>query len=62
MNTYRLYVLNEVERVENAVEGQFPDDEAAIATAAAALGGGDGAVEVWRGERLVARLGREFSV
>jgi hypothetical protein len=61
MSIYRLYVLNDVERVENSLEEEFPDDAAALDRAAASLCG-EKAVEVWAGERLVARLGREFNV
>jgi hypothetical protein len=61
MSIYRLYVLDEIERIENSLEEEFPDDAAALARGTAALDA-EKAVEVWIGERLVARLGREFRV
>ncbi|MDP3855280.1 hypothetical protein [Phenylobacterium sp.] len=59
MNSYRLYVLGPQERVWEARELQFSNDEAALAQANA-LRLDNYAVEVWTGERLVARLGAEF--
>ncbi|HPA40021.1 MAG TPA: hypothetical protein PLV04_14830 [Phenylobacterium sp.] len=59
MNRYRIYVLNPQERISDAQEGEYPDDQAAL-TAAADLCGDRFAVEVWSGERLVDRLGGEF--
>jgi hypothetical protein len=61
MSIYRLYVLDDVERVETSLETEFPDDASALDQAALSLAM-DKAVEVWTGQRLVARLGREFRV
>ncbi|UTP38562.1 hypothetical protein M9M90_15235 [Phenylobacterium sp. LH3H17] len=61
MNSYRLYVLGPQERLWDAQELQLSDDEAAVARADA-LRQDHCAVEVWSGERLVARLGAEFSL
>ncbi len=59
MNSYRLYVLSPQERISNACEAQFPDDQAALAQADE-LRKDAYAVEVWKGERLIGRLGGEF--
>lgn len=61
MNSYRLYVLGPQERLWDAQELQLSDDEAAVARADA-LRQDNYAVEVWTGERLVARLGAEFNL
>jgi hypothetical protein len=61
MNCYRLYVLDQQDRIEDAIENEFADDGAAVAEAEAARNG-EYAVEVWMGERLVARLGGDFRV
>lgn len=61
MNSYRLYVLGPQERVWDTRELQFCSDEAALAQADA-LRQDNYAVEVWTGERLVARLGAEFNL
>jgi hypothetical protein len=61
MSIYRLYVLDDLDRIEDATEQDFADDGAALAEAAMALRD-EHAVEVWLGQRLVARLGREFRV
>ncbi|WP_332701625.1 hypothetical protein [Devosia sp.] len=61
MNSYRLYVLGPQERLWDARELQFCDDEAALAQADT-LRQDNCAVEVWTGERLVARLGAEFNL
>ncbi|WP_374571789.1 hypothetical protein [Phenylobacterium sp.] len=59
MKTYRLYLLNREDRITDALEGLFADDDAALARAEAARDG-HYAVEVWSGARLVGRLGEEF--
>ncbi len=59
MVRYRIYVLTSQERISDAQERDFPDDQTAL-TAAADLRGDRFAVEVWRGESLVDRLGAEF--
>jgi hypothetical protein len=59
VNRYRIYVLTPQERISDAQEGDFPDDQAAL-SAAATLRGDRFAVEVWRGESLIDRLGGEF--
>lgn len=59
MKSYRLYLLNRDDRISDAMEGLFADDDEALAQAEAARNGYY-AVEVWHGARLVARLGEEF--
>lgn len=61
MSIYRLYVLDDLDRIEGATEHEFPDDGAALAEAATVLRD-EHAVEVWVGQRLVARLGPEFRI
>lgn len=61
MNSYRLYVLSPQERVADAREVQLPDDNTALAQADA-LRQDNYAVEVWVGERLVGRVGGEFTL
>jgi hypothetical protein len=61
MNAYRLYVLSPQERVADSREATFPDDNTALAHAEV-LKQNNYAVEVWAGERLVARLGQEFRI
>jgi hypothetical protein len=56
MNTYRIYVLNSQDRVEDIVENPFASDHEALETAED-LSAGQYAAEVWSGERLIARLG-----
>lgn len=59
MKPYRLYLLNREDRIADALEGLFTDDQAALARAETARKG-HYAVEVWNGGRLVGRLGQEF--
>ncbi|MES2722213.1 MAG: hypothetical protein V4656_03575 [Pseudomonadota bacterium] len=61
MNQYRLYVLNPEELVAATREAQFPDDISALKEAVD-LRADQFAVEVWMGERLVGRVGAEFSL
>lgn len=61
MKTYRIYVLTSQDDVADVVENPFADDRAALETAED-LSAGQYAAEVWAGERLVARLGGEFSL
>jgi len=61
MNIYRLYVLDDDDRIEDAFEKGFADDATALAQAEAVLRE-EYAVEVWTGGRLVGRLGGEFHV
>jgi hypothetical protein len=61
MDSYRLYVLDRQDRVEDAIENDFADDGAALAEAEA-VRKGEYAVEVWTGRRLVGRLGGDFRV
>lgn len=61
MSIYRLYVLDDGERIETSREEDYPDDASALDEAVLSLDV-DKAVEVWNGRRLVARLGREFRV
>lgn len=59
MTPYRLYALTGQDRVARACEAAFRDDRGAL-KAARILGRGCYAVEVWRAEQLVARLGGEL--
>jgi hypothetical protein len=61
MSQYRIYVLNSQERVARSLEVDFPADRDALAHAEDARAG-HYAAEVWDGERLVGRLGGEFSL
>lgn len=61
MTAYRIYVLTAQERISDAREADYADDKAAI-EAGQALKGDRFAVEVWTGERLVERIGAEFSL
>jgi hypothetical protein len=61
MNSYRLYLLNRQERVDQALVREHPNDEAAV-QGAIVLQPGHHAVEIWEGARLVGRLGGEFSL
>lgn len=66
MISYRLYVLSPQERIADAREALFPDDVSALAQADALRHHEYPtevfAVEVWTGERLVGRVGGEFSL
>lgn len=61
MNSYRLYLLNRQERIDQALVREHPNDEAAL-KGAVVLQDGHHAVEIWEGARLVGRLGGEFSL
>lgn len=61
MNSYRLYALSPQERIADAREAQFPSDDAALAQADE-MRNDHYAVEVWTGERLVGRVGGEFTL
>ena len=61
MDFYRIYVLNPEDRIARRFEQDFPSDQAAIERAED-ISAGQHAAEVWAGERLVARLGREFRI
>ncbi|MDO8377600.1 MAG: hypothetical protein V4597_11925 [Pseudomonadota bacterium] len=61
MKQYRLYVLNPEERVAATCEAPFPDDITALKEATE-MRADQFAVEVWIGERLVGRVGGEFSL
>ncbi len=61
MTEYRIYVLTPQERIDETRQGCFPDDAAALAQAEALRRDGY-AAEVWAGERLVGRVGGEFSL
>ena len=61
MKQYRLYVLNPEERVSATREAPFPDDISALREATE-IRADQFAVEVWLGERLVGRIGAEFSL
>ncbi|MDO8410034.1 MAG: hypothetical protein Q7S93_08230 [Phenylobacterium sp.] len=59
MQHYRLYIVTAAEDISRTVEDDYPNDLAALAQAAR-LQTEEHAVEVWTGERLVARLGGAF--
>lgn len=59
MQRYRLYVVTAGEDISRSLEHDYPNDHEALAQAAR-LRTDDHAVEVWTGERLVARLGEDF--
>lgn len=61
MNSYRLYLLNQHERVAEAMVREHANDQDAI-DGAHDLQGEHHAVEVWEGARLVGRIGGEFSL
>ena len=61
MMQYRIYILTAQERVDQACEGAFADDKAALARAVQ-MRRDSFAAEVWAGERLVGRVGQEFSL
>lgn len=61
MNSYRIYLLNEQERIAEASEARHADDSSALSEAEG-LRGDHHAAEVWEGSRLVGRVGGEFSL
>ncbi len=61
MSRYRIYILTTQERIARSLETDFADDAAALRGAEDARAG-QHAAEVWDGERLVGRLGCEFSL
>ena len=61
MTYYRLYMLNRHDAIDQALEDQFEDDRCALARAETE-GRSYFAVEVWTGQRLVGRVGGEYSV
>lgn len=61
MTAYRIYMLDGDEHVRRMVEQDAQDDARALRDALS-LRDEDAAVEVWQAERLVARLGREFTL
>jgi hypothetical protein len=61
LSLYRIYVLNAQDRIARSIEALFPTDRAALAGARNAQADFY-AAEVWDGERLVGRLGGEFSL
>jgi hypothetical protein len=56
MPRYRIYLLDQEDRVAAELEERFPSDGAALVCAEIARIG-QYAAEVWKGERLVRRLG-----
>ena len=56
MSRYRIYVLDIQERIAASAEEAFANDGAALQCAWIAAVG-QYAAEVWKGERLIARLG-----
>ena len=61
MIQYRIFILTAQERIDEAREGVFANDRAALAKAAQ-MRRDSFAAEVWAGERLVGRVGQEFSL
>lgn len=61
MIEYRIYVLSGDERIAQALEDRFDNDNAALERAEDAYAG-HYAAEVYDGERLVARLGGPFKL
>ena len=61
MTSYRLYVLNRHDGIAESIEDQFADDGLDLAQAEA-VRRNRFAVEVWTGQRLVGRIGAEYSV
>jgi hypothetical protein len=61
MNLYRYYVLSAQDRVDEERQQGFDDDRSAVQLARR-LRRDRYAVEVWTGERLVARLGGELQI
>lgn len=61
MTAYRLYLVDPQETVAGSREAEFVSDLEAMAEAGL-LSGDAYAVEVWRDEHLVARLGGEFQI
>ena len=61
VSPYRIYVLTAQERISDAREADYADDQEAL-EAARALKGDRFAAEVWSGERLVERIGAAFSL
>ena len=61
MTQYRIYILTPQERIDEAREGIFPNDTAALAEAMQ-MRRDNFAAEVWAGERLVGRVGAAFSL
>jgi hypothetical protein len=59
MSRYRIYVLDQLERIAASLEEVFEGDSAALKCARLAAVG-QYAAEVWNGERLVARLGGQL--
>jgi hypothetical protein len=53
MRNYRLYLLDQNDRIQSAVELQCDDDADAIQMARSLL---DGPMELWEGARIVRRL------
>jgi hypothetical protein len=58
MPHYRIYDLNEFDRILTGRDAYCDDDEAALAAAADRLGTARG-VEIWQATRCVGRLHRE---
>lgn len=61
MTTYRIYVLSRQDRIADLIEATFETDAAALRRAEAELADRY-ACEVWKGERLVARLGGQLQL
>lgn len=61
MNSYRLYLLNQQERIAEAMVREHASDQDALELAHG-LQGEHHAVEVWEGARLVGRIGGDFAL
>ena len=61
MDFYRLYVLNSQDRVSRSEEDQFEDDRLALMRAEI-VRQDSYAVEVWKGQTLVGRIGGAYSL
>jgi hypothetical protein len=53
MRSYKLYLLDENDRIQSAMDLQCDDDADAIQLAQSLL---DGAMELWQGSRIVRRF------
>jgi hypothetical protein len=61
MTQYRIYVLNDEDRIAQALMDRFVNDNEALEHAEDVYAG-QYAAEVWEGERLVGRIGGELQI
>ena len=61
MTTYRLYLLDYADKIQSVRIIEVPDDAAALLEAGDLLRGSgtSGGIEIWAGERIVARISTE---